>query len=154
MTKSSDPQRIETLVAQRRTRARSGSAVLFGAAWFGLLSALQAAGAAEPPTRGAELYRQHCAACHGATGEGDGPVAAVIQPNMPNLRSLQQRSGGVFPADAVAAYIDGRDIEAAHGSRQMPIWGDVFQTDGRRGRDRARERIDALVGFIVELQYR
>jgi hypothetical protein len=36
----------------------------------------------------------------------------------------------------------------------MPIWGDVFQTGERRGRDRARERIDALVGFIVELQYR
>ena len=107
-------------------------------------------------TFGAELYRQHCAACHGAVGEGDGPVAAVIQTNVPNLRSLQQRAGGVFPADAVTAYVDGRDVKAAHGSRQMPIWGDVFEIDDlpRRDADRARGRIDAIVGFIAELQYR
>jgi mono/diheme cytochrome c family protein len=107
------------------------------------------------PTLGADLYRQHCAACHGPTAEGDGPVAAVMQVNVPNLRTLQRRGAGVFPADAVTAYVDGREIKAAHGSRQMPIWGDVFQPDDlrRRGEDRARGRIAAIVGFIAELQY-
>ena len=126
-------------------------AVLLG----GVLTLAQMAHPAEP-TLGADLYRQNCAACHGATGEGDGPVAAVMEVTVPNLRTLQQRSGGVFPADAVTAYVDGREVEAAHGTRQMPIWGDVFQPDDlrRRSEDRARSRIAAIVGFIAELQYR
>jgi mono/diheme cytochrome c family protein len=126
----------------------------FGAALGSLAFLAQTAPAAEP-TLGETLYRQHCAACHGATGEGDGPVAAVMQVNVPNLRTLEQRSGGVFPADAVTAYIDGRQVKAAHGDRQMPIWGDVFQADDQRRDDASvRDRIAVLVGFIAELQYR
>ena len=37
---------------------------------------------------------------------------------VPNLRTLSMRNGGVFPADAVTAYIDGREQRAAHGSRR------------------------------------
>ena len=75
----------------------------------------------------AALFATHCASCHGDDGEGGGPVAAVMTITVPNLRTLSMRNGGVFPADAVAAYIDGREQRAAHGSRTMPIWGDVLQ---------------------------
>lgn len=104
---------------------------------------------------GDELYFNHCAACHGADGEGTGPVAAAMSVAMPNLRSLTQRSGGVFPADAVAAYIDGREMEAAHGDRQMPIWGDVFRGPEQGTSQRVvRRRVAALVEFVRTLQYR
>src|SRR5687767_8505495 len=76
---------------------------------------------------GARLYFNHCAACHGEEGEGTGPVATSMRVTMPNLRTLAQRNGGVFPGDNVTAYIDGRNTRAAHGDRQMPIWGDVFR---------------------------
>jgi mono/diheme cytochrome c family protein len=103
---------------------------------------------------GARLYFNHCAACHGDDGEGTGPVAASLRVAVPNLRSLAQRNGGVFPADAVTAYVDGRDPVAAHGDRQMPIWGDVFRGPEQGTAQRTvRRRIAALVEFIAMLQY-
>lgn len=35
--------------------------------------------------QGASLYREHCASCHGAGGEGDGPRAQALSPPMPSL---------------------------------------------------------------------
>jgi mono/diheme cytochrome c family protein len=103
---------------------------------------------------GTTLYINHCAACHGADGEGSGPVAAVMQTTVPNLRTLAQRNGGTFPTDAVTAYIDGREIKAAHGDRQMPIWGDVFRgPEQGTAESVVRERIAALVEFLKGIQY-
>lgn len=120
------------------------------------LSFLFAAGtghAAQPS--GLELYMNHCAACHGADAEGTGPVAAIMRVTVPNLRTLAQRNAGVFPEDAVTAYVDGREIEAAHGDRQMPVWGDVFRGPEQGTAQRTvRRRIAALVEFLKTLQYR
>ncbi|SDY37453.1 Cytochrome C oxidase, cbb3-type, subunit III [Jannaschia faecimaris] len=49
-------------------------------------------------TRGAALFAQDCAACHGAMGTG------VIGPD---LTTLSSRNGGAFPRDRVMATIDG-----------------------------------------------
>jgi cytochrome c len=104
---------------------------------------------------GARLYFNHCAACHGDDGEGTGPVAASMRVTVPNLRSLAQRNGGMFPVDTVRAYVDGRDMPAAHGDRLMPIWGDVFRGADQDADDRTvRRRIAAIVDFISMLQYR
>jgi hypothetical protein len=65
------------------------------------------------------------------------------------------RSAGVFPTEAVRAYIDGRETTAAHGDRQMPIWGDVFRGPQRGTSQRTvRRRIAALADFIESIQYR
>jgi mono/diheme cytochrome c family protein len=118
-----------------------------------LLAAALPVQAADSPN-GAQLYMNHCAACHGADGEGGGPVAAVMQITVPNLRTLAQRNGGTFPTDAVTAYIDGRDVKAAHGDRQMPIWGDVFRGPEQGTAERTvRERIAAVVDFVKGIQY-
>jgi mono/diheme cytochrome c family protein len=98
---------------------------------------------------GIDLYRNHCAACHGVDGEGDGPAAPAMRTPVPNLRILARRNGDVFPADAVTAYIDGTEIKAAHGDRQMPIWGEVFRSADAK---KARERIDSLVEFLRTMQ--
>ena len=104
---------------------------------------------------GARLYFNHCAACHGDDAEGTGPVAASMRVTVPNLRALAQRNGGMFPTDAVRAYVDGRDMPAAHGDRLMPIWGDVFRGADQDTDDRTvRRRIAAIVDFISMLQYR
>ena len=47
--------------------------------------------------RGAELYDIHCKMCHGATAEGNGPIAPFLLPNKPaNLTSpiAQSKSDG------------------------------------------------------------
>jgi mono/diheme cytochrome c family protein len=111
--------------------------------------------ASEEAPPGVDLYASHCASCHGSIGEGDGPVASVMQVTVPNLRSLTARSGGVFPADAVAGYVDGRRLPVSHGDRQMPVWGDVFQPeDGGNTEDIVSRRIGSIVAFIEEIQYR
>lgn len=107
------------------------------------------------PPPAAEAFATHCASCHGLLGEGDGPVAASIRVTVPNLRTLTQRNRGEFPTDAVASYIDGRNLPAAHGDRYMPVWGLVFDTTERLVEDAAgaESRIDAIVGYLREIQY-
>lgn len=118
----------------------------------GAISLAGAAGAQDDT--GARLYFNHCAACHGDNGEADGPVAATLRTTVPNLRTLAQRNNGTFPSDAVRSYIDGRALKAAHGDRQMPIWGDVFRGVEQGTAERTvRRRIDALVAFVATLQY-
>src|SRR5690554_1287481 len=80
----------------------------------------------ESQVSGEALYATSCAACHGVLGEGDGPVADVMRVSMPNLRNLSVRNNGEFPTESVRAYIDGRELPAAHGDRYMPVWGNVF----------------------------
>jgi mono/diheme cytochrome c family protein len=119
-----------------------------------LALAILPAHAADAP-KGRDLFMNHCAACHGADGEGGGPVATVMQVTPPNLRALSQRNSGTFPGATITAYVDGRELKAAHGDRQMPIWGDVFRGPEQGTAERTvRERIKALVDFIEELQYR
>ena len=121
---------------------------------FAALVLASAVSAAESDM-GARLYLNHCSACHGDDGEGGGPVASSLRVTIPNLRSLAQRNGGVFPAESVTAYVDGRELKAAHGDRVMPIWGDVFRGPEQGTAQRTvRRRIAAVVDFISMLQYR
>ncbi len=107
-----------------------------------------------PPPSGADMFAIHCMSCHGPTGEGDGSVAAILTVSVPNLRTLTRRSGGEFPAAAVASYIDGRDLPVAHGDRLMPAWGDVFDatSEALPGAERAELRVQAVVEYVRELQ--
>ena len=78
---------------------------------------------------GPEMYKTFCAPCHGVDGKGNGPVASELKTPPTDLTQLAKKSNGAFPRDHVRGYIEGkgaRDI-AAHGSREMPIWGDVFR---------------------------
>jgi mono/diheme cytochrome c family protein len=105
------------------------------------------------PVSGEQTFLTHCAACHGAEGRGDGPVAATLSVPVPDLRTLTRRYGE-FPADRVASYIDGRSLPAAHGTRSMPVWGGVFDTTDRllRGAADAEHRIEAVVAYLRERQ--
>jgi len=114
-----------------------------------LCGACSIGGAAE--SDGAEFFARHCASCHGTYGEGDGPVAEVMQGTIPNLRSLSARAGGDFPREAVMRYIDGRDLPAAHGDRLMPVWGDTFAVD-EASEESVNDRIAALTDFVEQLQ--
>jgi mono/diheme cytochrome c family protein len=116
--------------------------------------ALASTASAADEDLGARLYLNYCAACHGDDAEGTGPVAASMRVAVPNLRTLAQRNGGVFPTDSITAYVDGRELKAAHGDRQMPIWGDVFRGDDQATAKRTvRRRVAAVVDFISKLQY-
>lgn len=75
---------------------------------------------------GADLYKRFCSACHGAGGEGNGPVAASFRIVVPDLTLIAKRQGGTFPTERIHRIIDGRLVPAPHGTREMPIWGWEF----------------------------
>jgi mono/diheme cytochrome c family protein len=75
---------------------------------------------------GEELYRRHCASCHGVRGHGDGPLAASLRRSPSDLTTIARRSGGEFEESRVMMVIDGRREVAEHGPRDMPVWGAVF----------------------------
>ena len=75
---------------------------------------------------GSEMYKSYCASCHGPEGKGNGPAAEALKVPPTDLTALAQKNGGKYPAMKVAAVIRGEDSTAAHGSKEMPIWGDLF----------------------------
>jgi mono/diheme cytochrome c family protein len=75
---------------------------------------------------GQRLYVQYCAACHGRSGNGKGPVAPVLHPRPTDLTKLSQRYGTPLPKPAISEFIDGRREIRAHGSSDMPVWGKVL----------------------------
>lgn len=82
------------------------------------------------PAAGPEMFKQYCAACHGADGKGNGPAAAALTKQPADLTQLSKKNGGKFPGLRVNNIIIGDDFMAAHGSRDMPVWGIVFRSMG------------------------
>ena len=74
---------------------------------------------------GRDTFVFYCAACHGRTGQGDGPVTASLKAAPPDLTTLAKRRGRFREAE-VTAFIMGRR-PSAHGSSDMPIWGPLFR---------------------------
>jgi mono/diheme cytochrome c family protein len=100
---------------------------------------------------GAELYRVYCASCHGADAKGKGPAAAAMKARVPNLTLLSKNSGGKFPVMKVEQSIQGDVVVISHGSREMPIYGDMFR-DIKRDEMFVKQRISLLTGYIESLQ--
>jgi mono/diheme cytochrome c family protein len=101
-------------------------------------------------------YDISCFSCHGIDGRGDGPDAAQLAKKPADLTGVARANGGVFPAERLALVIDGRAIVAAHGAREMPVWGERYRVpvpdaDGNV-EEEARARIAALVRYIESLQ--
>jgi hypothetical protein len=78
---------------------------------------------------GADEYYRLCSSCHGEEGRGDGPIAASLKTPPPNLTVLAKNNDGHFPFIRVLEVIDGRGITAAHGPREMPVWGESLTLD-------------------------
>lgn len=103
---------------------------------------------------GNQLFRTYCGACHGSDARGAGPAAETLRTTPPDLTGFASRNGGTFPAQRVRRIVEGRDV-AAHGSRDMPVWGDAFQRSlGGRSEAAARRRIDAIISYLERIQER
>jgi mono/diheme cytochrome c family protein len=76
---------------------------------------------------GKVTFQEHCASCHGPDGKGDGPLAADLDKTVPDLTLLVSKFDGVYPAEYVLGTIDGRQEFLAHGTRMMPIWGNIWR---------------------------
>ncbi len=79
---------------------------------------------------GRDEYNANCRVCHGQAGKGDGSYGDLLKTRVPDLTTLSKRNGGVFPFDNVTRTIDGRGMPRAHGTSEMPIWGEAYTDKG------------------------
>lgn len=100
---------------------------------------------------GVDIYRAHCASCHGLEGKGDGPVAAALNTRVPDLTTISQRSGGIFPVARARKIISGDEVVLGHGSREMPIWGPIFHQI-QQDRDYGEIRIQNITDYLKSIQ--
>ena len=87
--------------------------------------ALAQSGTSGDPERGAALFAENCAACHGTQAVGDGPMAATLATPPRDLTALT--IDGAFPTARIVRSIDGRDI-VLHGG-PMPLFGNLLKDE-------------------------
>jgi len=104
------------------------------------------------PVSGSEMFRTYCAVCHGVNGKGAGPAAEALKKAPPDLTQLAVRNDGKYPEDAVAHAIAGDTQIGAHGSQDMPVWGDLFKSLNGGTSDLVRLRIVNLTDYIKTIQ--
>lgn len=128
----------------------------------GLLMLTPTLASAQGAVYGQIEFMNSCAHCHGAGGKGDGVIAGYLNISIPDLTEIQRNNGGVFPFASLYGIIDGTDTSGAHGTSDMPAWGQRYTTDAPRllgefysPSDQElfiRGRILALIEYISTIQ--
>ena len=101
--------------------------------------------------KGQDLFRAHCAACHGLDGKGGGPVAPALKAKVPDVTLLAKNNAGKFPSTRVRSWIAGDLIFQSHGSREMPIWGPIFHQI-ESDQDFGNVRLQNLTKYLESIQ--
>jgi len=106
------------------------------------------------PGDGREMYVTYCAACHGMTGEGNGPAAPAFKQAPTNLTLLAKTHGGTYPQDTVKNTLTFGTNVPAHGDAKMPVWGALFDSldSGSGPSSVPKLRIHNLTEYIKTLQ--
>ena len=131
----------------------AGSGVLF----VGSTKGQKKGGTPKPNTaliqsiKGPDLFRAHCAACHGANGTGNGPVTSALKKKPSDLTAIAERNGGQFPEARISRVIAGDEATPAHGSREMPVWGPIFHQI-ENDQDWGEVRLHNLIQYLVSIQ--
>src|SRR6516164_4273994 len=76
--------------------------------------------------RGKQLYDEHCAECHGETGRGDGPAAAMLKPRPRDFTSgkykIRSTESGSVPTDSDLL----QSVKQGLYGTSMPGWDHVL----------------------------
>ena len=104
------------------------------------------------PASGQEMYQSYCASCHGAGGNGNGPAAKALKSAPANLTMLAKSNGGAFPAGRFRAVLSGKATIAAHGSPEMPLWGNIFRRMSHSHDGEVQQRVFNLSNYVQSLQ--
>lgn len=112
---------------------------------------------AVPDLSGAkELFAQSCAACHGATGQGDGPAADQLEPRPTDFhdreRADQRSPYGLY--SAISLGVDGTAMKAFDDLSSAQRWALAFYVSSLAFSDEERAQGQQLVdaGDVPELR--
>jgi mono/diheme cytochrome c family protein len=98
-----------------------------------------------------DMFMNYCASCHGKEGKGDGPAAPAMKTPPTDLTLLAAHNGGKFPEDRVFYSLQG-GVVPAHGSEEMPVWGDVLKSLNAGSSNLLHLRLTNLTYYIRDLQ--
>lgn len=118
---------------------------------------LGTASVAQEMAAGKMEYDVACAICHGESGKGMGPMAPLLNIEVPDLTGLSAANDGVFPYLDVFLVIDGRSGVRGHGGA-MPVWGQRYSISAQEdfgvygAEVVTRGRISVLTSYIESLQ--
>jgi len=101
---------------------------------------------------GPEMYKTYCAVCHGMDGKGGGPAAEALKVPPPDLTALARKNGGKYPSDHVTSAIQGDLNLPAHGSKEMPVWSNLFWGMSQGHSSEVQLRVANLNKYIESLQ--
>lgn len=96
-----------------------------------------------------KMFDTYCAVCHGTEGTGNGPASKSLTKAPADLTKLAARNNATYPEVHVKRFIEGLDEVPAHGTRDMPMWGDLFNS---LDRNTTQIRVQALSDYIKGLQ--
>jgi mono/diheme cytochrome c family protein len=101
---------------------------------------------------GQEMYASYCAVCHGANATGNGPAQSALKIPATDLTTLAQKNGGKYPGLHVSSVLRGDAELAAHGSKDMPVWGPLFRNMSQGHDAEVQQRIANINAYIESLQ--
>ena len=106
---------------------------------------------------GKKQYMKYCATCHGPSGTGtDGAASRLFTKPPTNLTLLAKNNGGKFPMMEVLGVVKGDQPIAAHGTREMPVWGQIIGGDpteeGMYKKDAAEAQILTIGTYLESIQ--
>jgi mono/diheme cytochrome c family protein len=99
---------------------------------------------------GQVLFEHYCAVCHGKDAKGAGPAADALKKAPADLTQVARKNGGKFPEVHVMRVIKGDDTVGAHGSRDMPIWGELFTS--LSSKESSELRVNGLMRYVESVQ--
>jgi len=101
---------------------------------------------------GHEIYMDRCSACHGEDGKGNGPAVGALKVAPADLTVLAKKNAGAFPVERVKNVVGGWVDLTAHGSREMPVWGQLFYAKNPTDQQTANDRFNSLVAYLESIQ--
>ena len=123
------------------------------------LGLVQVSSADEPDPKQVEIgkqnYLRYCGSCHGPNAKGDGVLAGTLKQKPADLTLIAQKNGGKFPTADIVSFIDGTKPVAAHGDREMPVWGEVMKEEspGALGQQAVvQAKITSIVNYLRSIQ--
>ena len=105
---------------------------------------------------GKDQYTKYCATCHGPSGTGTDGVASRLFSKPPtNLTTLAKENDGKFPMNELLNIVKGDQSIPAHGTREMPVWGQILGkplSEGMYGQDAADAEIINIGKYLETIQ--
>lgn len=101
--------------------------------------------------KGKVHFQKYCVSCHGEDGTGLVIDSLFTQPADLTKITASNKSGA-FPLLYVANKIDGRKMANAHGSRAMPIWGEVFSKEELLEESQIRGKLAEIIAYLMSIQ--